>query len=437
MAQNLIVNGDLEGGSAVNFFSMLNWDRFEGTPDAYTPANNWGSPTTTNNTMPQSGNGYIGFYQYGYWGGLMDWYEREYIMTQSSTPLIAGQVYQMEYWVKPVLTDIAGISYAVDQIGALFTSEIPEHDEQNIFPHTPQIDNGGTLLNDITQWTKVTDCFIAEGGELYITMGNFQRDEETNAEPLPGALQPSLAYYLMDNVSLVELDFPSLPEDTSICHGDAFTLSIDHPSATYLWNDGSSENSIVISAAGDYYVDISINGCTTREEIQIGTKTDPEGNSAQNVLFCETETVVLQAEGDYEFLWNTGETASFIRAETPGEYWVEKWNDCSSVIDTFLVASEDCSCALWVPNSFTPDEDGLNDLFFPQFSCELDLYTLEIFDRWGSLIHTSNEVTSKWNGDTGNGHYPMDGVYQWRITYRSQNSSSALQVSTGSVTVFR
>jgi gliding motility-associated-like protein len=434
--ENLILNGELDGGSNANFFGMENWERFEGTPDAYTPANNWGSETTTNNSTPHSGTGFIGFYQYGYWGGQMDWYEREYIMAETNYPLEAGKVYQMEYWVKPVSVDIVGISYAIDQIGALFTAEVPIHDEQNIFPQVPQVDNGGTILNDLSQWTQVSGCFVAEGGERYVTMGNFQRDEETTTLPLPGAMQPSLAYYLLDAVSLVEVEFPSLSSDTTLCNGDSYVIQLNHPSAQYLWSDGSTGSSYTVDHAGTHFVDITINGCTHRDEVLVEEHPSPSATSHE-AEFCFGERIVLGVSDDFELLWSTGETSETILVEDEGIYWVQLSNICGTATEEFHLEGKDCSCQVWVPNSFTPNNDGVNDRFTAEVDCELLDFQLSVYNRWGELVFSTTDPQEGWNGGGESPYYVQDGIYQWVMEYRSSAVDVQDVRNVGTVTVIR
>jgi gliding motility-associated-like protein len=73
---------------------------------------------------------------------------------------------------------------------------------------------------------------------------------------------------------------------------------------------------------------------------------------------------------------------------------------------------------LFVPNTFTPNNDGLNDLFFPQGIGFRDLASLEflIFDRWGDLIFKSENINDKWDGRANGGRFKaQQDVYVWLI----------------------
>jgi len=74
----------------------------------------------------------------------------------------------------------------------------------------------------------------------------------------------------------------------------------------------------------------------------------------------------------------------------------------------------------YVPNSFTPNGDGLNNTFQPVFESgyEPTQYSLLIFNRWGQVMFESYNADYGWNGRLqNNGDIVQDGVYPWVITF--------------------
>ncbi|HTL82993.1 MAG TPA: T9SS type B sorting domain-containing protein, partial [Bacteroidia bacterium] len=69
----------------------------------------------------------------------------------------------------------------------------------------------------------------------------------------------------------------------------------------------------------------------------------------------------------------------------------------------------------YIPNTFTPNGNGLNDIFMPAI-LGADKYHFMIFDRWGNLIFETNDVNVGWDGRF-KGHRCEEDVYVWRITY--------------------
>ena len=79
-----------------------------------------------------------------------------------------------------------------------------------------------------------------------------------------------------------------------------------------------------------------------------------------------------------------------------------------------------------IPNAFTPDDDGVNDLFLPVFNdIILAEYDLAIFNRLGEVVFHSSDQFESWNGagDEGSNFYGMDAVYFYRIVTREENRS--------------
>jgi gliding motility-associated-like protein len=97
------------------------------------------------------------------------------------------------------------------------------------------------------------------------------------------------------------------------------------------------------------------------------------------------------------------------------------------VIDQFLV---------FVPNAFTPDGDGVNEVLFVQGrDIATEDYRLVIFDRWGEKIYESTDRSEGWDGSYS-GSPVQDGVYAWRLNARSAYTGQPVQLL-GHVTVVR
>jgi hypothetical protein len=98
----------------------------------------------------------------------------------------------------------------------------------------------------------------------------------------------------------------------------------------------------------------------------------------------------------------------------------------------------DSQLQVWVPNAFTPEQDGLNEIFLPVINgANPSTYHFMIFDRWGTLIFESWDIGEPWIGDIrgGNG-FAQDGTYVWRLEVQPLVDRS-LKVFTGFVTVLR
>ena len=152
---------------------------------------------------------------------------------------------------------------------------------------------------------------------------------------------------------------------------------------------------------------------------------------------CIDQSVSISAQhvDNDSFLWSTGETTDFITVFTPDIYFVTASNECGNVSDFIEVAFEDCTYSIYIPNSFTPDYDGINDVW--QVSTfNVVKFHLSIFNRWGDVIFTSEDPQTVWTGQVNSGKYFVaDGIYLYHITY--ETGLKELGERNGSITVIR
>ena len=72
------------------------------------------------------------------------------------------------------------------------------------------------------------------------------------------------------------------------------------------------------------------------------------------------------------------------------------------------------------PTAFTPDQDGLNDVWLP-VALGVTSYHLEVRNRWGEIVWSTGDPTEPWLGQSSGGsHYAPNGIYPWKVTYRDQ-----------------
>ena len=144
-----------------------------------------------------------------------------------------------------------------------------------------------------------------------------------------------------------------------------------------------------------------------------------------DITICADSTVRLKP-GDTTtgtYLWSTGATNCCIDVNTPGTYWLRESNICGSQTDTIKVAMPECGVqeCLYMPNAFTPNNDGYNDTYGPVVGCKRrpSVYVMKIYDRWERKIFESHDVTDRWNG-TYKGTAQDIGVYFYYIKFGSE-----------------
>jgi len=107
--------------------------------------------------------------------------------------------------------------------------------------------------------------------------------------------------------------------------------------------------------------------------------------------------------------------------------------------DTIIANFQKEPFLYYVPNTFTPNDDNLNEVFIPVLNgYDPTDYYFAIYDRWGILVFETNDSTKGWNGTfKGNGsYYVQDDAYVWKLRAKAIGSSEPVELM-GSLTLFR
>src|SRR5690606_27216138 len=97
----------------------------------------------------------------------------------------------------------------------------------------------------------------------------------------------------------------------------------------------------------------------------------PTLDLGKDTLFCLGKDFSLSIpKDDYtSLLWDDGSAEQLRTFRDSGRYSLVMNNQCGEASDTFKIKTIDCDCRMFIPNAFTPNGDGLNDLFIPNV-CE-------------------------------------------------------------------
>jgi gliding motility-associated-like protein len=83
------------------------------------------------------------------------------------------------------------------------------------------------------------------------------------------------------------------------------------------------------------------------------------------------------------------------------------------------ITQQNCAdCAIYVPTAFTPNGDGLNDVFKPKLNCLSYEFHCTIFNRWGQKIFETNDINKGWDGNYSGNKLPP-GSYVYYISYKT------------------
>ncbi|GAA4318659.1 gliding motility-associated C-terminal domain-containing protein [Flaviaesturariibacter amylovorans] len=207
-----------------------------------------------------------------------------------------------------------------------------------------------------------------------------------------------------------------LGADTLLCSGGPLLLDVTNPGATYQWSTGNSTPAYLVIAPDTYWVRVSLNGCDKRDTIVVRTGAAPVPFTlgADTVLCPGTSLLLAPPQQDGQYRWQDGSAGRSYTVTAPGRYALEVRNACGAASDDVLISPG--LCELLMPTAFTPDGDGVNDVFrirYPQF---LRSFRLTVFDRFGSKVYETATPGTGWDG-TFQGRPLRPETYIWRIDY--------------------
>jgi gliding motility-associated-like protein len=230
-----------------------------------------------------------------------------------------------------------------------------------------------------------------------------------------------------------------------ICSGDAATLTVqpglfNHIDWVLNTTVFSTAASTSVSPATNTLYTANVtdpNGCAATASQTLTVSTVPSIDLGPDVSICATPVIMLSSPSTpntYGFDWSTGAQSPAIEVGLPGSYSLTVTNGNCSASDTIAVLFILDSYLGDIPNVFSPNADGVNDLFAIE-TLNLEAFELVILNRWGSIVFSSSDLLDVWDGTEGS-HAVEEGVYFYRIAYRLACAEEMLTVQ-GYVTVVR
>ncbi len=312
------------------------------------------------------------------------------------------------------------------------------------------------MVRSLPQLQLSPDTNICPGDSVYIWVSGAETYLWSNGCTNSGqwVIPPTSMAYLVtgtdtygcQNVAETKVYYyqqPSLsanPAFLDLCEGEAEMIWISGAIA-YHWYPAtglSNPHSAVVLVSpltSQLYTVEGVNefGCQSSIQVPVGVYPTPLLTLPDTSFLCDNQTLMLNAgwNEDVSYQWQDGTWGQYYYVTAPGTYSVTAENPGCEVVDTIWILP----CAkVFVPNAFTPDENGLNDRFMAQSSFPLEEFSIYIFSRLGNLVFESHSITDGWDGKI-KGNYALPGVYTWVIYYTSFDAGP--QRLKGTVTLMR
>lgn len=232
--------------------------------------------------------------------------------------------------------------------------------------------------------------------------------------------------------------------------------SIYDPGSIFEWNFGDGLTSVlehpfhIYSTAGTYSVSLTITsptGCVSGDTSEITVvfypppiarfQANPDFTTLVNskIQFSDLSVNAVRWHWDFGDGSTSGDQNPSHFYDEEGKYEVElrihSIADCEDIYKADVYVSP-----FFIPNSFSPNNDGKNEVFFDaNHILNVDAYKMQVWNRWGELIFSTNSYNVPWTGLDQNGKPAQEGIYVYMISV-SIKSGKRLEYK-GSVNLVR
>ncbi len=291
------------------------------------------------------------------------------------------------------------------------------------------VNGGGTLNNNSQNFTQVDWTSV---GDWVLSV------QETTVDGCVG-----------DTVSVdIRVDDYQIEFDSSyfLCPSGTVNLSATPPGG--FWQGDNLFGSVFQATnPGVFYATYEMNkwGCLRKDSIDIRVRDYFDGfpisslskevdmcvNFGPQIYWTDDSSNVFYTWHVDGLLQNSqGSLIEQVWMDSTMDHTIEVFatdtNGCRSD-KTYLTVHVDACHRLYIPNTFTPNSDGINDAFHIDGINYYDPH-LQIYNRWGDLIWEISSSNIYWNGNDGKGYYCDNGIYNWIIDYKDDKGFGHVEV---------
>ena len=197
-----------------------------------------------------------------------------------------------------------------------------------------------------------TDSVLCKGEVLILNAGTLNasyiwQDNSTNSTfkvTKDGTYWVEVTVNNCSSTDVIDISYKPLPivdlgTDTTLCQGEELLLDITTINAFYLWQNNSTNSTYLVSQAGTYWVEVTVDECTTRGTIQVDYNPLPVFDLGKDTSLCYGDILTINSSSpNASYLWQDQSTKSTFDICQPGTYWLVKTIDNCSSSDSILVS---------------------------------------------------------------------------------------------------
>jgi gliding motility-associated-like protein len=224
--------------------------------------------------------------------------------------------------------------------------------------------------------------------------------------------------------------------DTALCQGSSLVLDADFGTGIYKWEsippqrddqNNTNQSTYYIYNPGFYTVTARVGHCVFRDSLNVTYNDSLKLSLLRDTSLCRGETFIIRPTANtLYYTWQDGTQTPTFTATTSGLYRIVAENGCGRDTAEMNIVFDPCPCALLLPNAFTPNGDGLNDNFRPLHACDMQDYSMTIFNSYGEKIYFTKDPLQGWDGKIKNSLLNM-GNYVWFVKYTRPSTNQVIQ----------
>ncbi|MFO7721823.1 MAG: gliding motility-associated C-terminal domain-containing protein [Bacteroidales bacterium] len=219
----------------------------------------------------------------------------------------------------------------------------------------------------------------------------------------------------VSNATITVVAPPASRGTTKLCSYDKALLKTGptNPYWVYQWSTGAMTPEITVTQTGKFWVTIRVPGtwCSITDTFDVKVMPKPSLNLGSDKTICSGDKINLIVKNpadQFTVKWTPGNSAGneyLFEGKQPGTYRIRaEITGCTTVSDEIILRVIDCK--LSIPNVFTPNGDGINDLLLIKGLEQYSGSRLVITDRNGKVVFESNDYRNDWDGSNQpNGTY--------------------------------
>jgi len=260
--------------------------------------------------------------------------------------------------------------------------------------------NVSAVINAIYLWTGPMG-YTGNSSQAFITNFNSSQQGIYNVSVTADGCSNQRAQL----ITMIQLPSNPIYTNAPVCEGDSLQLyTTNIVGGSYVWQGPSgyssqqSYNTIQQSTffnSGYYHLTVIADGCSSVfDSLFVNIVQYPVFNLGNDTTICIGSPVTLSVPSGFSsYTWNTGAMTNFITTIDDGTYWLTIENSGCAKTDSIAIEVIDCSA--YIPNAFTPNNDGINDYFFINYHNARQMH-LVILSSWGIPVRNLNGVECKY-----------------------------------------